>query len=83
MATKERIHQLIDELPDDDPDTDRRLEAAEHDLLPAANGDETGKEGSRRKDDAGPDDKGPVPTLEESIAKLASFDFRPREEAWR
>jgi hypothetical protein len=31
--------------------------------------------------DAG--EEGPIPTLEESIAILASFDFLPREDAWR
>lgn len=31
MATKERLHRLIDKLPDT-PDTERRLEAAEREL---------------------------------------------------
>lgn len=34
MATKEHLHKLIDELPDGTPETERRLEAAKHDLTP-------------------------------------------------
>jgi hypothetical protein len=69
MATKERVIQLIESLPDT-PETEVRLDAIEEDLEP--NG----------RDD--PDDEaGPVPTLEESIAILASVDFPPREDAWR
>jgi hypothetical protein len=37
MTTKERLHKLIDRLPDS-PETERRLAAAEHDLEPGGAG---------------------------------------------
>jgi hypothetical protein len=37
MTTKERLHELIDRLPDS-PETERRLAAAEHDLEPSGAG---------------------------------------------
>lgn len=73
MATKERVIQLIGSLPDT-PETERRLDSVVEDLEPNGAGDGNGDD---------PVDEGPIPTLEESIAKLASFDFLPREDAWR
>jgi hypothetical protein len=43
MTTKERLHQLIDSLPDT-PETARRLAAAEHDLEPNGSGEPDGAE---------------------------------------
>jgi hypothetical protein len=37
MNAKERLHELIDRLPDT-AETDRRLQAAEHELEPNTNG---------------------------------------------
>ncbi|MGH2832651.1 MAG: hypothetical protein ACRDK2_07740 [Solirubrobacteraceae bacterium] len=71
MATKERLHQLIDELPDDDPETERRLQAAEHDLTPDANGV-----------DPVETVEGPIPTLEEVGKIFGEIDWLPREDAW-
>lgn len=65
MATKERIHQLVDSLPDT-PETEQQLDAIAEQIEPN-----------------GASYDGPVPTLEESIAILASVDFPPREDAWR
>jgi hypothetical protein len=39
MTTKERLHKLIDRLPDS-PETERRLAAAEHDLEPSGSGED-------------------------------------------
>lgn len=65
MTVKERLHKLIDSLPDT-PETEVRLGAIAEEIEPNGTGEED-----------------PVPTLKESIAKLASFDFLPREDAWR
>ena len=46
MATKERIHQLVDAMPDS-PETDAWLDAIESDLAP--NGDEPGTISPERK----------------------------------
>jgi len=70
MATKERLHKLIDSLPDT-PETDLRLDSVVEDLEP--NGAGAGEK---------PIVDGPIPTFEESIAILANFDFLPREDAW-
>jgi hypothetical protein len=69
MATKERLHELIDALPDT-PETELRLDSVVQELEPNGGGDDHVEEA-------------PVPTLEESIAILASVDFPPREDAWR
>jgi hypothetical protein len=73
MATKERIHQLIDSLPDT-PETELRLDAIKHQL--ESNGNGPGDD----------DDPSSRPTFEERLRKLAetfaSIDFLPREDAW-
>jgi hypothetical protein len=75
VATKERLHQLIDELPDDDPDTDRRLQAAEQDIASSVNDDDPIEEIEEI-------DEGPIPTLEEVGKIFAEIDWLPREQAW-
>jgi hypothetical protein len=64
MATKQRVIQLIDSLPDT-PETDVRLDAIADQI-----------------ERTGPDDEGPIPTLEEVSAIFAGVDFLPREDAW-
>jgi hypothetical protein len=73
MATKERIHDLVDSLPDT-PETELRLDDIEHKLEPNGNGG---------GDDDQPVDEGPIPTLQEVSEIFASVDFLPREDAWR
>ena len=72
VATKERIHQLVDSLPDT-PETELRLDAIAQELEPNGNGVGDNDHVEERR----------IPTFEESIAKLANFDFLPREDAWR
>jgi hypothetical protein len=70
MATKERVIQLIDSLPDT-PETDLQLDDIEHKLEPNGSGE---------------DDLESAPTFEQRLRKLAetfaSMDFPPREDAW-
>jgi hypothetical protein len=77
MATKERIHQLVDSLPDT-PETELELDDIEHKLEPNGTGDSNGDDPV-----SDPIEEEQIPTLEESIAILANVDFPPREEAWR
>jgi len=77
MATKERIHQLVDSLPDT-PETEQRLDVIEDELEPNGASEPNGAVPPN-----GAADEGPIPTLEESIAILASVEFPPREDAWR
>ena len=77
MATKEHVIELIVSLPDT-PETEQRLDVIEDELVPNGAGNENGDDPVSQ-----PADEGPVPTLEESIAILASVEFPPREDAWR
>jgi hypothetical protein len=67
MATKERLHKLIDELPDGTPETKRRLAAAEHELEP--NG-------------AGEDSATISPERQAGLDKLAGYFEHPETAPW-
>jgi hypothetical protein len=66
MATKERLHQLIDSLPDT-PETARRLAAAEHDLEPNGGPTESRVVDSERH---------------AALKKLAGYFERPDTAPW-
>jgi hypothetical protein len=70
MATKERIHQLVDALPDS-PETDLQLDGIEHQLEPNGAGNE---------DQPVHEDR--IATLQQVFEVFASMDFLPREDAW-
>jgi hypothetical protein len=72
MATKERVIQLIESLPDT-PETDLRLDSVVEDLEP---------NGAGASSDDQPADERPVLTLQEVSEIFASVDFLPREDAW-
>jgi hypothetical protein len=71
MTLKEHIIELVQSMSDDDD----RLIVAERVLEPNGDG---GTNGALEP----VDDEEQIPTLEESIAILASVEFPPREEAW-
>ena len=77
MATKEHVIELIVSLPDT-PETEQRLDVIEDELEPNGASEPNGAVPPN-----GAADEGPIPTLEESIAILASVEFPPREDAWR
>ena len=79
MATKERIHELIDSLPDT-PETEQRLDSVVKELEPNGVGAGAGDYDQPVDEDSGP-------TFQERLTKLAEtiagMDFPPREDAWR
>ena len=72
MTVKDRVIKLIDSLPDT-PESERWLKSIAKDLssTDSSNGAVEPV-----------DEEEQIPTLEESIAILASVEFPPREEAW-
>jgi hypothetical protein len=76
MPTREQLHQDVDAVPDD------QLDSAQVVVLDS-DGDQLGQPIESLSREGGTVEEEQIPTLEESIAILASVDFPPREEAWR
>jgi hypothetical protein len=69
MSTKAQLHLLIDLLPDDTPDTTRRLQVAQQLLEPSIAYPP-------------PLDEDLIPHLGEAIDILISNDYLPEGEVW-